>query len=112
LRKRRNKISSARFGTPLELPIRMNKILALTLFSCWLAACGGAEPSDNTPPEHLDEMLAIATETASSALQDECGATWFSWNGGDCIYSWCGSSCWAIDCVGGGQEIHYISGCN
>jgi hypothetical protein len=56
--------------------------------------------------------LCLSWSPGVEAMAD-CGYHEYSVSGGSCVYSWCGSTCHATDCVySNGGEYHSISsGC-
>jgi hypothetical protein len=53
------------------------------------------------------------TPGAEAVAPPSCGYYEYDVSGGHCVYSWCGGSCHATDCVyNNGSEYHSISaGC-
>jgi hypothetical protein len=59
-------------------------------------------------------VLALAVFGSPRGEAQSCGYHEYDVPGGHCVYSWCGATCHATDCVySDGREYHSISsGCN
>lgn len=117
--------------------VSLFQVVVLSLVLCWSSAEAGQpsrsksrQPQAKSQVSGTKAQLSKAESQPSMAelraklqpraklqalgtKQQSCGYVEIDQgDGGLCIYSWCGSSCQAYDCVfGNGSEWHEIHGC-